>query len=247
MNVILCDDEKLFLEFIEQKIMAWAGRTGHRRGLMIHSFTSSEDMLDAWQHGMQVDALFLDIQIPGEMNGMAAAKEIHRANANIPIVFVTCYGEYAAEGYEVNALRYLRKPVSEQDVVECMNILWHRWELQQTACIVLDVPTQILRLPVNAILYIEVAGHYCIIRTTDSEQTHRLKQSMDSLRKKIPENILVQCHRSFIVNLMYIRHITSGNITMADGTVIPMSRSYQAQLLKMFRSYYLEGEMEKCR
>lgn len=241
MNIIICDDEKMFLSSIEQKIMLWAQKNDHTKGLMIHTFTSGEDLLDAWQHGLQVDALFLDIQIPGEMSGLAVAKEFHRINTYIPIVFITSYGEFAEEGYVVNALRYLRKPVSEHHIAECMNILWRRWALQQTECIVIDLPTQVLRLPVKSILYAEVTGHYCLIRTTDSEQEFRFKQPLDLLRKKLPDRLFNQCHRSFIVNLMYIRHITSGTITMSDGSLLQIGRMYQQQFMKAFRHYYIEG------
>lgn len=242
MNVIICDDEKMFLTSIESKIKAWAHKNDHIRGLMLYTFTSGEDLLDAWQHGLQVDALFLDIQIPGELSGLAVAKEIHRSNEYIPIVFITSYGEYAEEGYVVNALRYLRKPVSEQAIAECMNILWRRWILQHTECVVVDLPTQVLRLPVKSILYVEVRGHYCILKTTDSEQEYRFKQPLESIRKKLPIHLFVQCHRSYIVNLMYIRHIAAGNMTMADGTVLQIGRMYQTQLMKQFRHYYFEGD-----
>lgn len=246
LHIVLCDDEKLFLTSVEQKIKAWAQKTGHTSGLMLHTFTSSEDLLDAWEHGMQIDALFLDIQIPGEMNGLAVAKEIHRVNEYIPIVFITSYGEYAEEGYVVNALRYLRKPVSDQAISECMHILWHRWELQQTDSVVLDMPNQILRLPVNSIFYVEVLGHYCIIRTVDDNKEYKLKQSLETIRRKLPSQLFVQCHRSYLVNLMYIRHITSGSITMANGEVIQLGRVYQSQLMKLFRQFYLEGSHEEC-
>lgn len=245
LNLILCDDEKLFLASIHQKIMDWAKKAGHTTGLMLHTFTSSEDLLDAWYHGMKVDALFLDIQIPGEMNGLAVAKEIHSGNEYIPIVFMTSYGEYAAEGYKVNALRYLHKPVSNQAVFECMDILWHRWSLQHTDCIVIDLPAQILRLPADSIVYVEVSGHYCILKTTDSHQEYRVKQSLDVFRKKLPSHLFVQCHRSYIVNIVYIRNITNGSITMANGTVIQMGRRYQSQLIRQFRQFYLGGS-EEC-
>ena len=63
MNIILCDDEPLFLSSLEQKIGQWAQKNGRVNNILISKFTSSEDMLDAWEHGMQIDALFLDIQI----------------------------------------------------------------------------------------------------------------------------------------------------------------------------------------
>lgn len=244
MNLILCDDEQIFLDSLQQKIMDWAKRSGHMSGTILRCFTSSEDLLDAWQHGMTIDALFLDIQIPGELSGLAVAKEIHNEDEYLPIVFITSFGEYAEEGYKVNALRYLHKPVSEQAVSECMDILWHRWSLRSKDCIVLDLPTQILRLPFESILYIKASGHYCILYTTDDHREYRIKQSLDVLRKKLPAHLFAQCHRSFIVNLVYIRNISNGDITMANGSVVQMSRNYQSQLIKQFRQYYLGGTSE---
>ena len=80
MNVIICDDERMFLTSIEQKVMQWAQKNGHSNGIVVHTFTSTEDLLDAWEHGLQIDVVFLDIQVPGELSGLAVAKEIHSNN-----------------------------------------------------------------------------------------------------------------------------------------------------------------------
>lgn len=241
MNIIICDDEALFRSSIEEKILQWAHKNSHRNSVITHLFSSGEDLLDAWEHGLQVDAVFLDIQIPGEMNGVAVAKEIYCKNEYVPIVFVTGYGEYAEEGYVVNALRYLRKPVSERSIAECMNIIWRRWESQHNNCVLLDLPSQIIRLPVNNILYVEVRGHYCIIKTTDHAEEYKIKQQLEYIRKRFPKNLFVQCHRSYIINLMYVRHISHGQISMADSTIIQMGRVYQPQFMKLFREYHLNG------
>ena len=245
MNIVICDDEKTFLHSIKTKINSWAEKTGNTSCLMLHCFTSSEDVLDSCQHGLQVDALFMDIQIPGELSGLAVAREIHNSNEYIPIVFITSYGQYAEEGYIVNALRYIRKPVSEQAIHECMNIIWNRWKLSHSGCITLDLPTQILRLPINSIIYLEVSGHYCIIKTADEKKEYTFKQSLDVIRQKLPERMFAQCHRSYVVNLMYVRHIMGGNVTMSDGESIKLGKVYQSQFIKRFRQFYLEGDSEK--
>ena len=175
MNLALCDDEQVFLNSLSKKIMDWARRAGHTRGIIIHTFSSSEELLEAWQHGMIIDALFLDIQIPGEMSGLTVAKEIHQINEHIPIVFITSYSEYAMEGYKFNALRFLHKPVSDQAVFECMDILWHRWLLRHTDCIMIHLPTQLLHLPMDLILYVESSGHYCLLHTADTQRLYKIK------------------------------------------------------------------------
>lgn len=242
MNLILCDDEQIYLDALHRKITEWANHYDRATGIMIHTFTSSEDLLDSWHHGMKMDALFLDIQIPGELDGLSLAKEIHETNEFLPVVLVTNFGEYAAEGYKVNAIRYLHKPVTYRAVSECMDILWKRWSLQNKDCIVIDMPSQLLRLPVEKIIYIEVLGHYCYIHTTDNHQMYKVKQSLDILRKKLPVHLFVLCHRSYIVNILYIRNIINSSVTMVDGTKLQVSRNYQSQLTRQFRDYFL-GEI----
>lgn len=245
MNLILCDDEPLFLSSLKEKIVAWGKKTGHSSALMINTFTSGEDLLDALEHGVFADALFLDIQIPGEMSGLAVAKEIYSRDENMAIVFVTYYGEYAEEGYTVGALRYLRKPVSDTAIEECMDVLWRRWELSNAECLLLDLPTQMIRLPLKAILYLAVSGHYCVLYTDNARQEYRFKKPLDEVQKELPEHLFVRCHRSFIVNLMYIRHIARGCITMANGAQVPIGKVYQPQLMHQFRRYYLGEEREE--
>ncbi|MBQ8161180.1 MAG: response regulator transcription factor [Clostridia bacterium] len=242
MNIILCDDELLFLSSLEQKIGLWAQKSGHANNILISKFTSGEDMLDAWEHGMQIDALFLDIVLPGEMNGLSAAKQIRATNDYIPIVFITGFAQYAEEGFEVNALRYLRKPVTEDAVSQCMDIIWRRWALQNLNSVVLDLPTQILRLPAAAIMYAEISGHNCSVFTIDRENPYVFRQSIDYLRQKLSLDQFAQCHRSFLVNLMYVRHLTGNQLLMSDGTVIQIGRKYKSDFMLKFRKYYLGGE-----
>ena len=239
MNIVIFDDEELFLKSLEQKITSWAMKNGHTSSLIVHRFTSSEDMLEAWNSGMRTDALFLDIQTSGEMNGLAAAKVIHSADPMIPIVFITSYGEYAEEGYHVNALRYLRKPISERAVHECMDIIWRRWMLQQTDCVAFDMPNQVLRLPAKGILFIDVSGHHSIIHSIDNE--YRIRQGINAIMDKLPAALFSQCHRSCVVNLMYVRHIKADSVIMADNTELPIGRNFKLQFISDFRKLYLEG------
>lgn len=242
MNIFICDDEKLYVTSAQEKISAWAAKNGHSPDICIYTFTSSEDMLEEWHHGLAADAMFLDILIPNETNGLATAKEMHGLNEFIPIVFMTDYGEYASEGYKVNALRFLHKPITSEAIDECMDLIWHQWSLQNRDCILLDISSQILRLPLNSILYLEMRGHYCNIATTSNvTPSYSFKQSFRQIQDKLPPQLFVQCHRSFIVNLLYVRHMEKGIITMSDNSVIPISRSYQRYFVEHFREFYIGG------
>lgn len=242
MNLIICDDDEFYLKSIEAKINAWADGAGHRSDIMTYHFTSGEDMLDAWRHGLTADAFFLDIEIPREMNGLAVAREIHRTNEYIPIVFITNYGEYALEGYRVNALRYLHKPITPEAIGECMDCIWRRWSLQGQNCVLLNTSSQQLCLPSDSILYLEMKGHYCRLATTSNVASHYdFKLSLSQLREQLPPKLFAQCHRSCIVNLLYVRRIEKSSITMSDNTVLPIGRSYQRDFMEHFRQFHTEG------
>ena len=76
MHLFICDDEESDLKALETCIMNWAEEHGRQSAVTVHSFHSSEELLSAWDRGMRPDMLFLDIQIPGEMNGIQAARQI---------------------------------------------------------------------------------------------------------------------------------------------------------------------------
>ena len=79
----------------------------------------------------------------------------------------------------------------------------------------------------------------------DEKKEYTFKQSLDVIRQKLPERMFAQCHRSYVVNLMYVRHIMGGNVTMSDGESIKLGKVYQSQFIKRFRQFYLEGDSEK--
>ena len=110
MRVIICEDERCFQEALCNAIEEWKELTNHQDVSCI-CFDSSEDLLASWEGGLSAELLFLDIQIPGELSGMALAKKIRQHDQTVSIVFVTNYADYVYEGYVVNALRYLKKPI----------------------------------------------------------------------------------------------------------------------------------------
>ena len=238
MQIVMCDDEQIYLDTITQYIETWAMANGHLSSIVIRSFLSSEDLYEEWEKGMPIDMLIIDIQIPGEMSGLQVAKQIFSQNEYIPIVFMTNYAEYACEGYQVNALRYIRKPVTQTTMNDCMNIVWKQWSLQQGQTITVETPVQAIRLPINMIIYLESARHTVHLVTADQIGEYDARITMDAFLKKLPCNMFVQCHRCYIVNLMYVRQFKRTFVTLANGQEIPIGRSYAKNFAYQFRQYY---------
>ena len=110
MRITICDDEPFYTEAINASI----GRWSMKHGVPVHvrMCQSSEDLLSEIEKQIPDDVYFLDIQFLGEVTGLFLAQEIRKRNEQSIIVFTTNYEDYAIEGYKVNALRYLQKPIS---------------------------------------------------------------------------------------------------------------------------------------
>lgn len=238
MNVVVCDDERLYCDAVANAIAAWAKETSAEHAIIVRCFSSSEDLAEALQNGLFVDMLFLDIQIPGELSGLELAKQLRVTNSQAVIVFVTNYAEYACEGYSVDALRYLRKPIQQKQITECMNIAFRRWSLARSENIVINTRKSIVSLRYQDILYIEVAAHNLRFHTINRIDALETRGRLLDVVASLPSELFVRCHRSFLVNLMYVRQLSTNTLMMADATVIPLGRKYEASVAEAFDQFY---------
>ena len=237
MKVIICDDEKVYRSSLRQKIECWALEHGHDKDVFVSEYHSGEDLLESLEAGGECQLLFLDIEIPGEMSGMKVAKEIFSRNPYLPIVFVTNYLSYACEGYEVNALRYIVKPVMQPVIDQCMDIAWKKAELTLNKSIIVRDGNTIIALPISNFVYAESARHNLVISTTENIQYSERKK-LSQFLEEVPSSLIMQCHRSYAANLMHVRKLMPGWATMTNGITIPISFRYEDLFYDRFMQYH---------
>lgn len=241
MNVVICDDNSLYQQSIREKINYWITSTGREKSVQIRIFSSSEDLLEAWENGLRIDLLFLDIEIPGEMNGLELAKQVFRNNKTVQIVFITNFSCYALEGYYVNALRYLMKPVLQRDIDECMDIAWNRWHNSLNGYIRATTKSAIAVISINELMYAEASGRNLLLKLSTSNEVLVTQERLHTFFDKLPRKLFAQCHRSYLVNVMYVRQMRLDTLTISDGTEIPVGRKYASSMRSLFNDYY-QGE-----
>lgn len=238
MRILICDDEKQYCDAIRASVGRWAAK---QSPLVIHvdTYSSSEDMLESLRHKVVYDIAFLDIQFPGEMNGLQVARELRALNEQMVIVFISNYEKYAVDGYKVNALRFFYKPVTDSQIFECLDIAYRQWRLLIDTYLLVESKQQMCRIPYRSILYIESRAHYISIHSANEEKggisvRRRLADIMDDL----PSEMFVQCHRSFVVNLLFVQKISRKQIVLTDGTEIPISPRNRDDVLMRFKYFY---------
>ncbi len=188
--------------------------------------------------GKEVNLLFLDIQMP-ELNGLEFSRMV---SSHTRIIFTTAFSQYAIDGYKVNALDYLLKPISYADFLQAANKAVQWFELLQQSA---DIPSaqqqndkdinsifvksdyKLVQIELNKILYIEGLKDYIKIYEEDSARPILSLMSMKAMEELLPPNRFMRVHRSYIVNKDRIRIIDRGRIVFGK-TYIPISDSYKA-------------------
>jgi len=180
-----------------------------------------------------VDLMFVDINMP-DLNGMEFVKNLE----NPPlVVFVTAYGEYALEGFRVDAVDYLLKPVSYKDFMKSANKAkaWFDALRQKPSEIssnkeflFIKSEYKILRINFDDIKYIEAMSEYIRIHLLSSKPV-MTQLSMKAIEEQLPEDRFMRVHRSYIINLSRISVIERNRIIFDGNVYIPVSEQYKSK------------------
>ena len=216
-RIAVCDDEQLQLQSLTQKLNLYADA----RHVKFHivTYPSAESFLFDFEENRNIDLLLLDIEM-AEMNGIELAKKVRTDNEMIQICFITGYPDYMNQGYDVEALHYLQKPVSTDKFFEILDRFMKAVEMQPRFFL-FSVGKEVVRLYEKELYYGEAQGHYIIFHTKQGEL--KLRATMHELEKQLGEGFF-RARRSFVVNLRYVTRITKTDVVLEDGTAVPLGK-----------------------
>ncbi len=223
----IVDDEPLALGLLE----SYAKKTP-----LLELCGCYSSAIEAMKHLQEtpVDLLFLDIQMP-DLNGLEYSRMVDEQTR---IVFTTAFDQYAIDGYRVNALDYLLKPISYADFMQAVNKAVQWFELKQKADSVTNLAGEyiyvksdykLVQIELDKILYIEGLKDYIKIHTEDEPRPIISLISMRAMEEKLPADRFIRVHRSFIVQKQKIKVIDKGRIVFGKE-YIPISDSYKQEL-----------------
>ena len=181
-----------------------------------------------------VDLLFLDIQMP-ELNGLEFS---HMVPEDTRIVFTTAFGQYALDGYKVNALDYLLKPISYTDFLQSVNkaVQWFDRKrgtdnepTDKSDFIYVKSDYKLIQISLKDILYIEGLKDYVKIHLEGESRPILSLTSLKALEEKLPTDRFIRIHRSYIVQKQKIKVIDKARIVFGKE-YIPVSESYKQEL-----------------
>ncbi len=233
---IAIDDEPLALK----QIIAYIQKTPFLE--LIASFESALQALSFLQEN-ETDLMFVDINMP-DLNGMDFVKSLN----NPPkVIFTTAYSEYAIEGFKVDAVDYLLKPIAYTDFLKAAERANERFKSVPTVpsevksndeFLFIKSEHKILRINLDEIKYIESMREYVRIHAENQKPIMAL-MSMKKMEEYLPKTEFMRVHRSYIVHLKKISTIERNRIVFDNKVYIPISDQYKDAFQEFLKKNFL--------
>lgn len=237
-KVAFCDDDLAVLN--EIRVFLNHYRVERNEEISYTAFQSPLDLMAEVERGVKFDVLFLDVIMPGE-NGIDTAAEIRNYDSNVKIIFLTSSTEFAVQSYTVNAYFYQLKPVWEESFFRLMDSVLSTCEKEQTTSLVLRCKSGITRIEFKKLEYCEVICRTLYLHLTDGTILESTG-SMDELSKRVmPYGGFLRPHRSYLVNLEYVKNISCRSITMSCQEEIPIPRGKYNEIKNAFLEYAFQN------
>lgn len=216
LRIAICDDSAADRDYLAGLARRWAGQRLHTVQLTL--YPSAESFLFAYAEDKTVQILLLDIEM-GQMDGVTMARTLRKDNDGVQIIFITGYSDYIADGYEVEALHYLMKPVDESKLFSVLDRAADKL-CRNEQFLTLELSGEMVRLPVYQIRYAEVQGNYV---TVHAKSDYTAKMTLSELETRLDDSFF-RLGRSALVNLGYVARVTKTAVTLNDGSVLPLPR-----------------------
>ncbi len=225
---IIVDDEPVAREILESHLSKIE---------VVKVIGSCKNAVEAFNllNRKKIDLVFLDISMP-EISGLSLAKTI---NKEVKIIFSTAYREYAVDGFDLQAVDYLLKPISFERLLQAINkysdentpqLFAETNELvpEKSDYFFVRSDRRMIKICYSEILYIESLADYLKIHLTD--KTVVTRETITNIEARLPKNEFIRTHRSYVVALGKIDSFTSELVEIGKKQ-IPVSRSYKNEVL----------------
>lgn len=241
MKIAVCDDENIYQRELKQVLEEYY----HSLDLLVECYSSGEELLEQMEkvpgETLLWQIVFLDIEM-NKIDGMETARRLRKRDEKLPILFLSSHAEYMEEGYEVQAFRFLKKPVEREKLVRALN------QLEKRKVNLLELKTDGIThyIPAEDIVSVQAQNVYLEIYARKERYLIRKKLSSltEELAKIAPAHLFFQPHRSYLINLGLVQSFDGRQIHMQNGQKIPVSRTKREEF-KSAMLQFMQGQKEE--
>ncbi len=241
MQVIICDDNKEDLTKLEKLLIEY---NTYCPGIPfeIEKFSDASVLFDKIQNEEPADIYILDI-VMSKITGIDLGAQIRKTNTKSIIIYVTTSDGFALDAYDIHAIRHLLKPVLKSSFFEAIDSALSYLNIKEESVYLVKTKEGLLSVPYSKIEYIENCSRKLNVHLVDGETITSIfiRKSFDEEIKDLIQNRnFIRVHKSFLVNLKYIKKLTRNDVTMDSGMNIPVSRKSSLDVKKEYLLFVSE-------
>lgn len=233
MRVVIVEDDEAAKQRLEACLRQYEAECGSQ--FSIQWYENGFDFLEKWHQDAEI--IFMDVDMPG-MNGIETARRMRESDPNVVLIFVTNLAQYAIEGYSVDAMDYVLKPVEyfafKLKIKKALRIVSSSVE----KIIPITCEGQMHYLKSSEILYIEVEKHLLTYYTVHG--TFVCEGSLKSVEESLVGTDFYRCNYCYLVNLQYVSSVGAADVHVGEH-VLQISRNRRKGFLEKLTEYYAKG------
>ena len=229
MRAAICDDEKAGHETLEGLLTEY--KLARHIDMFIDKFESGLSLLHS---AKDYDVIFMDYQME-RLDGIETARIMREKNKDCIIIFVSAYPEAAVDTYEVDAFRFLVKPVSREKLFKALDD--YMKSVDHDSFLMIKTRDGAWKIKMSDMIYAEAKGKHTIIRTIkDSfEASLNLKQ----IEAMLPKEKFMRCHKSYVVGFAHIMNHNNSEIFFDNNERAQIGRNYTVRFKAAFQDYIM--------
>lgn len=235
MKFLICDDDDLMLKKLSLLIKNSPENKCYSNKII--EITNPTDVNIADEY----DVAFLDIDMP-QMSGIDLARKIHEQWPNTVIIFITNYVQYAPDGYEVGAFRYLMKNQITEKLIDYLDLAIKE-RTKRLRVITIQINGERINVPVSNILYMESSARIITMHLIENVRPmYQFYGNMSDLAQKFEILGFLRVHKSYLVNMKYIEIFQCKRLEIKGGILIPSSERKYSELKQRYLTWEAENK-----
>lgn len=235
MKITICDDSIKDLLHTEKLLLKYKSLYPDK-DFELEKFSDPSRLYQRISAGKLTDIYILDMLMP-RRTGIDIGNLIRTSGRESVIIYITSSEDYALDAYGVHAVRYLLKPIDENRLFEALDYSFSYAKLRVDSLCLIKTKAGLLQRPYSKIEYVENAGRKLEVHMTDGEILKSLfirKSFEEETSEIVAQRNFLQIHKSFLVNLDYVKQLTTDSIIMESGKRLPVSRAKAANVKREY-------------
>ena len=202
-------------------------------------FENGENLLNVFEPG-KYDLILMDIYMDSELTGVEVIRLIRKKDKNIPVAFVTTSKEHTLESYRLSAIKYIEKPYSKENIEDTLRLALLK--KQDVPSLLIQKNGSLHKIPFADIIYIEQQVHKIFICLNNTEDVY-IYGKLSDLNEQLPEEQFFIPHKSFVVNLSFVRYIDTELkcFAMGNHTNVPIRRELLTKAKNTLENYLFDS------